>query len=183
MNRITTILFAFVLIFGCSQCDPNASKPGSDGPDITTGGVNPQKITKIDTANLKGHMKSVVGYDPDKPDKPEVNNFWWVDGYVTSREEVKAAHRGRWYRFYKDGTFEYGSFEKNVDVGTWKYDLANETLFTKTKDGVETMQWRSMMSSTRDKLVLVGPEVGPNRGDQMMLQPYLQKPTPKNVAW
>lgn len=183
MNRITIILFALAFVFGCSQCNPNPPDSTAGGTEITVGGVDPEGITKIDTANLKGHMASVVGYDPTKPNKPEVNNFWWVDGYVSSREAVKQAHRGKWYRFYKDGTFEYGIFEKNIDKGTWSYDLTNETLFTKTQDGKETMQWRSMMSSTRDKLVLVGPEVGPNKGDQMMLQPYLQKPVPANVAW
>ena len=177
MNRITFLLFALILMYGCPSSKQDA------GNDIVKGSTDPTRISSVDTSNLVGHMISIVGYDPANPPAQEVSNFWWVDGYVSSRDEVKNAHRGKWYRFYKNGTFEYGVFEKNIDQGTWKYDLVNETLFTKTTDGNETRQWRSMMSKTRDKLVLIGPEVGPNRGDQMMLQPYLQKPVSKNVAW
>ena len=164
----TFVLFAF-------SCEPNKGNIGTDPEKPEAPTVDPVKGGQPEaTVKLEGDMIHMVG---------DNSPYWWVDGYVSSREEARDRNRGKWYRFYNNGTFEYGMFQENDGVGTWRYDLTNETIYMKSKDGSETMQWKTMMSKTNDKVIFIGPAVGPNKGDQGMLQPYLQKPQVENIAW
>jgi len=174
--------FAAILLVVAIGCEPNG-KSGTTGNcdkigelsfciptvDVLNGEGNPTP-----TVELEGHMQHLVTHN---------SPYWWVDGYVSSRDDTRDRNRGKWYRFYNNGTFQYGIFQENDGIGTWKYDLLNETIYMKSKDGSETMQWRTMMAKTNEKTVFIGPEVGPNKGDQAMLQPYLQKPAVGNITW
>ena len=179
--NLNSILVGSILLLFAFSCDPNSNPNASntsnsdDGDvkiptvNVLTGEGNPEPTVKIE-----GHMIPIVSNN---------SPYWWVDGYVSSREESRDRNRGKWYRFYNNGTFQYGMFQEEDGVGTWKYDLINETIFMKSKDGSETMQWKTMMAKTNEKAVFIGPAVGPNKGDQAMLQPYLQKPQVSNISW
>ncbi len=181
MNRkffIPSFLFLSVIFFvSCGNPPPPDGTCDTIGDktfciptvNVLTGEGNPEPTVK-----LEGHVIPLVAHN---------SPYWWVDGYVSSREDSRDRNRGKWYRFYNNGTFQYGMFQEEDGIGTWNYDLINETIFMKSKDGSETMQWKTMMAKTNEKTVFIGPEVGPNKGDQAMLQPYLQKPQIENIAW
>ena len=165
------------------SCEPNSGDPSasakSDGyahphSYFPKGEKLGSKPSVTETPNMTKRMTYVV------------DKYWWYDGYVSSRENVRQARRGHWYYYYTDGTFMYGKFDKEIGYGTWKMvETADgkEILYNRTEDGSETMQWETMMSNTNDKMVWMGPPIGPNKGDQGMLQPYLQKPTPNDINW
>lgn len=165
------------LIISCEPDKKSATTKPQPGGVVENYLPNPSTLGKRPTPNPAPSLDNRMQY--------VVNKYWWYEGYVSSRTATTAARRGHWYYYYPDGVFIYGKFDKELGYGTWKYVTTNggETLYNRSEDGTETMQWETMMSNTNDKLVLMGPPIGPNKGDQGMLQPYLQKPTEKDLFW
>ena len=189
MNKKITYFLMFMTIAFSYQCKKNSSAAtGSQSSTPVTapaGTADFSDPTWVETSNRIGNGNPTSDLDTmtESRMKHVVNHFWWIDGYVSSREEVRADQRGKWYYFYPNRTFDYGKWNKYLSRGTWKYNPKTETLYTKTDDGKETRQWTTMMSSTNEKFIWMGPPIGPNRGDQAMLQPYLQLPTEKDIFW
>lgn len=190
MKKLLFYIFLSGIIFSCQP------------KDKTTTGTGNNKVNQPGDWNQKEYPhphqyypKGIgLGAKPKPAEAPNLNTrmthvidkYWWYDGYVSSRETVRQARKGHWYYYYADGTFMYGKYDKELAYGTWRMVETldgKEILYNRSDDGTETMQWETMMSHTNDKMVWMGPAIGPNKGDQGMLQPYLQVPTPKDLNW
>ncbi len=196
MKKSLFIIAAVALVFSCVS-EPNSKGGGATGisagtpPPVPAGTGNFNNPTWKETAQKISNGNYVADKDTMQASRMTyiVNKFWWIDGYVSSRPAVRADQRGKWYIFYPNRTFDYGKWDEFLARGTWRYKQSElngemvENLYTKTDDGKETRQWEMMMAATNEKMVWMGPPVGPNAGDQGMLQPYLQLPTEKDIFW
>jgi len=49
-----------------------------------------------------------------------ITDFWVFEYFVVQGDrEATAFNRGRWHKFYEDGTYEAGHWQERTDNGTW----------------------------------------------------------------
>jgi hypothetical protein len=47
------------------------------------------------------------------------SRFWVFEHWVDADDPTDKSNRGRWYRFYEDGTYDGGQWTDHYDHGTW----------------------------------------------------------------
>lgn len=47
-------------------------------------------------------------------------DFWVFEFYVADQAGARAANKGRWFRFFNDGTYESGHWEDKTGYGSWQ---------------------------------------------------------------
>ena len=47
-------------------------------------------------------------------------DYWIFEYYVIDDAAARASNKGRWFRFFADGTFESGSWEEKTGYGSWR---------------------------------------------------------------
>lgn len=48
-----------------------------------------------------------------------LSRFWVFEHWVETNNPTRNANKGRWYRFYENGTYDGGHWEDHNDHGTW----------------------------------------------------------------
>ncbi|MCO6477849.1 MAG: hypothetical protein J5I94_14560 [Phaeodactylibacter sp.] len=49
-----------------------------------------------------------------------MRDFWVFEFYVVDDAASRAANKGRWFRFFEDGTFESGHWQEKTGNGSWR---------------------------------------------------------------
>ena len=166
--------------------DPNAvtappqQKPGSDGIMTTTMVLDtltgkPKVVEKPVNA-----LSSAIGDSPKKvtdpispvliPPDPKTDqeervhrvltSDYWVVWSLIRIKDVPAtrANQGAWFQFNKDGTYQYGFWDKPISTGTWHFDGRKGFLNLDSKLKGDDRQWKVQMGNGEQVMVWVGTE-------------------------
>jgi len=139
---------------------------------------------------------SPVGNAPGKGEKgsflpavaPEDNplvqvltlDFWVFEFYVVDEAAARAFNRGRWFRFYIDGTFESGHWQEKTGYGTWKIqdEEGKKMLYLDNIVDAEDAQWEIQgVNSTQDTMTWAGINKTGNAGVITKVINLLTRPT------
>ena len=178
--------FTFFSCFNNQASDPNAvtapppETPGSEG--ITTTKMVLDSLTGRPTLAEKpiNALSTAIGENPKKiadPIKPKLTppnprtaqeervnrvlttELWAVWSLIRiKRMPETRVNQGAWFKFKKDGTYEYGFWDEPISTGTWHFDGANALLNLDSKLKGDDRQWKLQMASTEDVMVWTGTE-------------------------
>ena len=80
-------------------------------------------------------------------------NYWVFEFYVLNNDpEGSTFNRGRWYKFYPDGTYDGGHWRDQTDFGNWYYKITTEKTYVLIDSEVNDLndaEW-DVQASTRD---------------------------------
>jgi hypothetical protein len=113
-------------------------------------------------------------------------DFWVMEFYVADEKEVRLGNKGRWFRFYKDGTFENGRWTKKLGYGAW--NLQNVpgqglTLILDNIDDSQDEQWEIQgVNESGDTMTWVGINKTNNSGHVVKAINLLTRPTRKQFG-
>ena len=83
--------------------------------------------------------------------------LWAVWSLVRIKRQAETrANQGAWYKFNKDGTYEYGFWDEEISSGTWYFDGKAGQLNLDSKLKGDDRQWKLQMGNSEDVMVWVG---------------------------
>ncbi len=86
-------------------------------------------------------------------------DFWVFEFYVVDDAASRAANKGRWFRFFEDGTFESGHWEEKTGYGSWKLqdEQGKVLLYLDNVADAEDGQWEIQgVNKDQDTMTWVG---------------------------
>lgn len=183
---LTSALLFITLALGCikpTHTDPNAVTAPATQPQGTEGIT--EIVSVIDTMGqvvlaekpldalstaINPEPKMIVDpvapvLSPNKPTTAQeervvrilTTDVWVVWSLIRIKKpEETRINQGTWFRFKRDGTYEYGNWDKAISTGTWYFDPIQGFLNLDSKLKGDDRQWKLQMASSEDVMVWVG---------------------------
>lgn len=112
-----------------------------------------------------------------------LRNWWVFEFYVVPGDrETSMANRGRWYKFYGDGTFDTGQWEEDWGKGIWTLYYGGQfpVLHLVTENQEINGEWEiQSISGDEETISLVGTRRYNKKGIAIKVINLLSKPTRK----
>ena len=110
------------------------------------------------------------------------SRFWVFEHWIDVDNPENKSNKGRWYRFYEDGTYDGGHWEDHNDHGTWYLQKGEEYTELLIDSGINDYldaKWEVQgISSGQDAMSWVKTvEYGDGRAAMCKLMPLLSIPT------
>ncbi len=112
MNKYLFLVLAAGLLWACTD---DSAQDSQGTTDSTASSQTEQSTGKVNSPTPAGdsHMEALL-----------MKDYWVFEFYIPKDDsdmEAKLFNRGRWYRFFPDGTYEGGHWQEKKDQGVWKY--------------------------------------------------------------
>lgn len=109
-----------------------------------------------------------------------MRDFWIFEFYVVDDPALRAANKGRWFKFYPDGTFEAGLWQEKTGYGSWSLQTVDGDRILRLDNIVdaEDIQWEIQgVNSEQDTMTWAGINKTNNAGAITKVINLLTRPT------
>ncbi|MCB0587954.1 MAG: hypothetical protein KDD06_21865 [Phaeodactylibacter sp.] len=153
-------LFICILLAGLWSCTGDGNTPGQQAGNQTddTGAV----AGSVADAPRQSASGSFLAPLPpiDHPMAPILLKDYWVfEFYVVDDPAARAANKGRWFRFFEDGTFESGRWQEKTGYGSWsiKVEDGDVMLYVDNIVDADDGEWEIQgVNKDKDTMTWVG---------------------------
>ena len=157
------LIFSLALLLSASNCNQDSSGPSSLE---VNGEAAPAQMPPNDMRETR-----IL-----------TSRFWVFEHWVDVDRPGDTSNKGRWYRFYQDGTYDGGHWEDHNDHGTWFLRQGEEytELFVDSEiNDLKDAKWQIQgISGSEDAMSWVKThEFGDKRGAMCKMMPLLSMPT------
>ena len=123
----------------------------------------------------KSLLKSRQDQDGDKRNEVLTSTYWIVGGVFKDTMANPQTYAGKWIKFNKDDTFEYGTRQETKGKGTYHYLLGNDTVIM-VDDNPEVKPLEFEVGFENGYMVLFGTKSYDDRDLQIKMDRSQNKP-------
>ncbi|MEZ5043736.1 MAG: hypothetical protein R2828_27815 [Saprospiraceae bacterium] len=164
MSKNATIILSLLLFAACGG-GTSSGTATSDGTALRA--VNGSAASPIPPVNSRETQLLA-------------REYWVFEFYVVPNDRVKSQEgRGRWYKFYPDGRFDSGQWDKPMGSGSWGIGFRSEgtVLHIDSTNDQEDSEFVIQANTTGDEMSWVGTTTYGQDGIMLKAIHLLSQPT------
>lgn len=173
------------LFIACSPNNDNGQshKTSGEPPIVYRGEATTASSEGIPQSNKNGSFMTPQRLPDVETVDMLTSEFWVFEFYVADERAVRLGNKGRWFAFFKDGTFENGRWTEKLGYGAWNLQEVPGKGLNLILDNIDDKQDESWeiqgVNSSGDAMTWVGVNKTNNAGHVVKAINLLTRPTRK----